>query len=73
MDNLLLSQHSYSFSPSTLNLLVFLKCGQKLNTNKLAQRKLYFVLLGLTGVSETGLNTIEIMGAKWAEQTKLKN
>lgn len=62
MDNLLLSQHSYSFSPSTLNLLVFLKSGQKLNTNKLAQRKLYFVLLGLTGVSETGLNTIEIMG-----------
>lgn len=41
---------------------------------KSAQRRLYFVLLGLEDGSETtGLNQIEAVGVKWTEQTKLIN
>ena len=42
--------------------------------DKSAQRRLYFVLLGLADVSETtGLNQIETVGVKWTEHTKLMN
>lgn len=42
--------------------------------DKSAQRRLYFILLGLEDRSETaGLNQIEAVGVKWTEQTKLIN